>query len=160
MPKDPVAKAEMMIRAPAAKVFEAFVDPAVTAKFWFSKGSGRLEPGAVVRWDWEMYGAGDDIHVRAVEPNRSLVFDWGGEGGLTRVEWTFTEMGEDRTFVEVTNGDFHGDADSKMAEALDSNGGFTTVLCAAKVWLEHGINARLIEDKFPQALREDWKGRE
>jgi uncharacterized protein YndB with AHSA1/START domain len=159
MSNDVVVTAEMMIRAPAAKVFEAFVDPAVTTRFWFSKGSGRLEPGAVVRWDWEMYGVGDDIHVRSVEPGRSLVFDWGGESGLTRVEWAFTEMGEGQTSVSVTNSGFQGDPDSVIAQALDSNGGFTTVLCAAKVWLEHGINARLIEDKYPQAVSADWKGR-
>jgi uncharacterized protein YndB with AHSA1/START domain len=41
----PVAKAEMLIRRPIAEVFEAFVNPAVTSKFWFTKSSGRLEPG-------------------------------------------------------------------------------------------------------------------
>ncbi|NBB16705.1 polyketide cyclase [Caulobacter sp. SLTY] len=152
-------KAQTMIRAPADKVFEAFVDPEVTTRFWFSKASGRLESGAVVRWEWEMYGAADDIHVRSLEPGKSLVFDWGGEDGLTRVECTLTELGDGQTFVEVTNIGFKGDADSVIAQALDSNGGFTTVLCAAKVWLEHGINARLIEDKYPQALSADWKGR-
>lgn len=43
--RPPIAKAEMLIRKPVAEVFEAFVNPAVTAKFWFSKGSGRLEVG-------------------------------------------------------------------------------------------------------------------
>lgn len=159
MSKDPVAKAEMMIRAPAAKVFEAFADPAVTTKFWFSKGSGPLKAGETVRWDWEMYGVGDDIHVRAIEADKSIIYDWGGEGNLSRVEFTFTALDDGRTFVEVTNSGFYGDAESVVAQALDSNGGFTTVLCAAKVWLEHGINARFIEDKFPQALKADWKGR-
>ena len=51
----PVAKAEMLIRKPVAQVFEAFVDPAITSKFWFTKGSGRLEAGKRIRWDWEMY---------------------------------------------------------------------------------------------------------
>lgn len=160
MSDDPVAKAQTMIRAPIAKVFQAFVDPAVTTKLWFSKSSGPLVEGAVVRWDWEMYGVADDIHVRKVEPNRALVFDWGGseEGSLTHVEWTFTELAPDQTFVEVTNSGFFGEA--AVAQALDSNGGFTTVLCAAKAWLELGVNLRLIEDKFPQALQPDWKGRE
>ena len=153
------AKAQTMIRAPVAKVFEAFVDPAVTTRFWFSKASGPLKAGETVRWDWEMYGAGDDIHVRAVEAGRSIVYDWGGEGTLSRVEMTFTALEDGQTFVEVTNSGFHGDAESVVAQALDSNGGFTTVLCAAKVWLEHGINARLIEDKYPQALAADWTGR-
>ena len=50
-----VAIAEMLIRKPAAEVFQAFVDPEITSKFWFSRGSGRLEVGKSVRWDWEMY---------------------------------------------------------------------------------------------------------
>ena len=41
----PVAKAEMLIRRPVTEVFEAFVNPAITSRFWFTKGSGRLEPG-------------------------------------------------------------------------------------------------------------------
>jgi len=153
------AKAQTMIRAPVAKVFEAFVEPAVTTRFWFSKASGPLRAGETVRWDWEMYGAGDDIHVHAVEAGKSIVYDWGGEGTLSRVEMTFSALDDGQTFVEVINKGFHGDAESVVAQALDSNGGFTTVLCAAKVWLEHGINARLIEDKYPQALAADWSGR-
>ena len=39
------ARAEMLIRRPAAEVFAAFVDPAVTTRIWFTKSSGRLEPG-------------------------------------------------------------------------------------------------------------------
>jgi len=35
---------------------QSFVDPSITSKFWFSRGSGRLEAGKSVRWDWEMYG--------------------------------------------------------------------------------------------------------
>ncbi|MDO9335298.1 MAG: SRPBCC family protein [Caulobacter sp.] len=159
MSKDPVAKAETMIRAPVAKVFEAFVDPAVTTKFWFSKASGPLVAGETVQWGWEMYGHADRIQVRAIEADKTIIYDWGGQGNLSRVEMTFTGLEDGQTFVEVTNGGFHGDAESVVAQALDSNGGFTTVLCAAKVWLEHGINARLIEDKFPQALAAGWTGR-
>lgn len=36
----PVAKAEMLIRKPVAEVFEAFVNPAITSKFWFTKEAG------------------------------------------------------------------------------------------------------------------------
>ena len=64
----PVARAQMLIRRPMVEVFEAFVDPAITSRFWFSKGSGRLEPGKQVRWDWDMYGVGTNVDVKAVEP--------------------------------------------------------------------------------------------
>lgn len=40
-----VARAEMLIRSPVSKVFEAFVNPAITSRFWFSRGSARLEAG-------------------------------------------------------------------------------------------------------------------
>lgn len=52
----PIAKAEMLIRKPVAEVFEAFVNPAITSKFWFSKGSGQLEAGKQVRRAWSMEG--------------------------------------------------------------------------------------------------------
>jgi uncharacterized protein YndB with AHSA1/START domain len=45
-----VAKAEMLIRRPVNEVFAAFVDPAITSKFWFSRGSDKLEAGRSVRW--------------------------------------------------------------------------------------------------------------
>ena len=47
-----VANAEMLIRRPVTEVFEAFVDPSVTSRFWFSEGSGRLEPGKRITWTW------------------------------------------------------------------------------------------------------------
>ena len=40
----PVAKAQMLVRRPVAEVFEAFIDPALTSRFWFSKASGGWHP--------------------------------------------------------------------------------------------------------------------
>src|SRR5262245_40098833 len=51
----PIAKAEMLIRRPVAEVFQAFVDPAITTKFWFTRSSGPLEAAGRVQWEWEMY---------------------------------------------------------------------------------------------------------
>ena len=56
-PQDsPDVKAQMLIRKPVAKVFEAFVDPAMTTQFSFTKSSGRVEAGKQIRWEWGMYG--------------------------------------------------------------------------------------------------------
>ena len=41
-------KTARLIRKPVEQVFEAFVDPDTTTKFWFSKSSGRLEEGKTV----------------------------------------------------------------------------------------------------------------
>ena len=50
----PVSKTGMLIRRPVAEVFEAFVDPEITTKFWFTQSGGRLEAGKQVQWEWEM----------------------------------------------------------------------------------------------------------
>ena len=122
--KPPVAKAQMLIRKPVAEVFEALVDPAITSRFWFSKGSGRLEAGKQVRWDWEMYGVSHEVDVKAIEKNRRILIEWDGPDNPSSVEWTFEPRGEDRTFVTVKNWGFRGDADAVVAQALDSTGGF------------------------------------
>jgi uncharacterized protein YndB with AHSA1/START domain len=154
---EPVAKCELLIRAPIAQVFEAFVDPAITSRFWFSKGSARLEPDARVRWDWEMYGAGTAVTVKAIEGNRRILVEWNGPDNPSEVEWTFEPRGADRTWVAVENRGFKGTPDARMAEALDSTGGFALVLAGAKIWLEHGIEPDFVLDRHPDALVEGWR---
>ena len=73
----PVVKAQMLIRKPVAEVFKAFIDPAVTTQFWFTKSSGRLEPGKTVQWDWEMYGASALVNVKAIDQDKLILIEWG-----------------------------------------------------------------------------------
>jgi len=150
--RTPVAKAEMLIRKPVAEVFEAFIDPAITAKFWFTKGSGRLEPGKQVQWEWEMYNASAQVNVKVVEQNKRILIEWPGYSGLTTVEWIFTPLSDDTTFVSITEAGFSGDGDEVVKQALDSTGGFTWVLAGLKALLEHDIRLNLIADRFPEGL--------
>ena len=146
----PVAKTEMLIRKTVLEVFEAFVNPVITANFWFTKGSGRLEAGKKVRWDWEMYDLSVDVSVKAIEENKRIVIDWGVPGKpTTTVEWVFTSRPDDTTLVSVTNSGFSGNGDEIVAQALDSTGGFNLVLAGAKAFLEFNINLNLIADRFP-----------
>jgi uncharacterized protein YndB with AHSA1/START domain len=151
--KAPIARAQMLIRKPAAEVFEALVNPAITSRFWFSKSTSRLEVGKRIRWDWEMYGVSTEVEVKAIEPQRRILYDWNGPAHPTSVEWTFESKGSERTFVTVKNWGFDGDADHQVAQALDSQGGFSFVLAGLKAYLEHGIELRLIEDHDPDALK-------
>lgn len=155
----PVVKAQMLIRKPAAQVFEALVDPALTSRFWFSKGSGRLETGKKVRWEWEMYGVSTEVEVKEIEENRRILLEWDGPEHPTSVEWTLEPRGEDRTFLTVRNWGFHGDPDQVLAAALDSTGGFSFVLAALKAFLEHGIELNIVADHAPDALVEGWASR-
>lgn len=155
--KPPIAKAGLLIRRPVHEVFEAFADPAVTAHFWFTKGTGRVEAGARVHWEWEMYGFATDVAVKAVEPDRRILIDWNPP---TEVEWRFEARGADRTWVEVENRGFAGAPDQQVEKALDSTGGFALVLAGAKIWLEHGITPGFVIDRHPDAVVEGWRERE
>lgn len=135
-------KVGMLIRRSPEDVFEAFADPEITTRFWFTKSSGRLEPGATVRWDWEMYGASADVVVEEIEPGRLIRFDWGA-----KVEFTFTphELG---TYVELVESGFGDDVERVAA----STGGFTLALAAAKALLEHDVVLRVVGDRFPEGI--------
>jgi uncharacterized protein YndB with AHSA1/START domain len=147
----PEAKTGMMIWRPCGEVFQAFVDPAVITKFWFTESTGPLAPYANVTWTWGMYGVSASVRVLAFEENRRLVIAWGGEDG-SEVEWRFTDLGPDKTFVEIRNYGFGGSHDEQVANALDATGGFCWVLAGAKAWLEHGIELNLIGDRFPPEI--------
>jgi uncharacterized protein YndB with AHSA1/START domain len=150
----PVATAGMLIRRPAAEVFEAFADPAVTTRFWFTDATGRLDPGATVTWTWAMYGASTEAVVKAIEPGRRILIIWDNRSTPTEVEWLFEARGE-HTWVTVENRGFTDDAEG-VARALDSTGGFALVLAGAKVWLEHGIQPGFVADRHPDHHVAGW----
>ncbi len=148
----PVAKAEMLIRRPAAEVFEAFINPTITTKFWFTRSSGRLEPGKQVQWDWEMYNVSSQVSVKAIEENKRILIEWSAYGQPTMVEWIFTPREDNTTFVSITNTGFSGNGDELVNQAIGSTGGFTLVLCGLKAFLEHNIMLNLVADRFPERL--------
>lgn len=148
----PVANTGMLIRKPVAEVFEAFVDPAITSRFWFSHGSARLQAGRQVRWDWQMYDVSMQVAVKAVEQDRRILIEWGNLDAATTVEWQFTARPDHTTFVDITNRGFQGNGDEMVKQALDSTGGFVLVLAGAKAFLEHGIALNLVADRFPDGL--------
>jgi uncharacterized protein YndB with AHSA1/START domain len=145
----PNVEVSTLIRRPPAEVFAAFVDPAITTRFWFTKSSGALSPGATVRWEWEMYGVSDTVRVKEFEEPDRLVLAMGDDGETT-VEFRFTPR-EEGTVVTVTESGFTGTSDEAIAYVAGSTGGYTTALCAAKALLEHGIELGAVRDKFPDA---------
>ena len=148
----PTAKAEMLIRRPVAEVFEAFANPDLTTKFWFTKGSGRLETGKQVQWDWEMYGIAVPVTAKSVEPGKRIAIEWPGHKGLTTVEWTFTAHQDDTTFVNITESGFTGDGDELVGQMADSTQGFSLVLAGAKAFLEHNVRLNLVADRYPKGI--------
>ena len=146
------AKAEMLIRKPVSEVFQAFINPEITSKFWFTKGSGKLEEGKSTVWTWEMFGFSLTVLTKAVEKDKRIVVEWGNKGEETMVEWIFSPFDEKETFVSITNSDFKGEADKILSEVRNSTEGFTLVLAGAKAFLEHQIQLNLVLDRFPKGI--------
>lgn len=152
----PVAKAEMLIRRPVAEVFEAFIDPAITSKFWFTKGSERLDTGKRIRWDWEMFGVSAEVNVKTIEANKRILIEWSSsDSAPTTVEWLFAPRADSATFVTVTESGFSGSGDEIVRKALDSQGGFTFLMSGLKAYLEHKIALNLSADHAPDYIKQN-----
>ncbi|AZB26498.1 SRPBCC family protein [Chryseobacterium rhizoplanae] len=139
-------EAQMLIRKPVQDVFEAFINPEVTTHFWFTKSTGKLEEGKTVTWEWEMYGVKNVVNVHKIIPNQLIKTEWGEPS--VYVDYEFKTM-ENGTLVVIKSYGFSQTGEELLRQVNDNTGGFTTVLDGCKAYLEHGINLRLIEDKFP-----------
>jgi uncharacterized protein YndB with AHSA1/START domain len=149
--KPPVAHTAMLIRRPIPEVFEAIIDPAITSHFWFTKGSDRLAVGESVRWDWEMYDVSIEVTAKTIEPNKLIIMEWPGYSGPTTVTWKFKEV-DDGTFVDVEETGWTGSGDELLKFVCESTGGFTWALAGMKAYLEHGLELKLVADRFPKDL--------
>ena len=150
----PIMNTAMLIRRPVEDVFEAFVNPDITAQFWFTKSSGRLEAGKQVQWDWEMYNISVPVTVKTVEPNRRIVIEWPGYSGTSTVEWVFSPQKDGTTFVSITESGYTGSGDELVKQVTDSTQGFSLVLAGAKALLEHNIKLNLVPDRYPAGIEE------
>jgi uncharacterized protein YndB with AHSA1/START domain len=148
----PAAHAELLIRKPAAEVFEAFVNPEITTQFWFTHSTGRLCEAQPATWEWRMFGFKSEVKVIELEQDQRLVIEWGEPGKLTTVEWAFTAR-DGATLVVVNHRGFPGDRAQQWGAAIDATEGFALVLAGAKAWLEYGLRLNLIVDRHPDAVK-------
>lgn len=149
------AEAAMLIRKPISEVFEAFINPEITTKFWFSKSSGKLQEGKSVDWIWEMYGNHTvTVKVLVIKANEAIVIQWGDDEKAI-AEWEFNDLGESKTFVTITYNGIQGRTDEMCAQIRDTTEGFSLVLAGLKAYLEHNIQLNLVADRFPVELTEE-----
>jgi uncharacterized protein YndB with AHSA1/START domain len=98
--------------------------------------------------------------VKEIETNKRILIEWNGPESPTEVEWVFEDKGDNATFVVVKNWGFKGTDDEIVAQAIDSTGGFTFLLAAMKVFLEHAIEPNFVVDHAPDALVAGWTSRQ
>lgn len=90
-----------------------------------------------------MFGVADTLYVKEIELNKRILIEW-SDG--TQVEWIFTPLPDNGTFVAIINSGFKGDGDEIVYQAIDSMGGYTMILCAIKALLEHNVNLNVVID--------------
>lgn len=152
------------ISRPVHDVFEAVADPDRLSQYFTTGGAkGRLEAGATVTWDFHDYPGAFPVEVIEVVPDEKIVLRWDAaeaegeqpvaQGGKikpanykTTVTISFTPLDDGRrTLVEISEEGWResqGGLDASYGNCM----GWSQMLCALKVWLEHGINLR--EDMY------------
>lgn len=145
------------IARPVEQVFEAVANPDQLSQYFTTGGAqGRLESGAVVSWDFHDFPGAFPVHVTEVVPNERIVLEWDAtegetpnvEGGeLTPVDYRttvtmqFKALEDGRTLVEIAEEGWR-ETPGALQSSYGNCQGWSQMLCALKVWIEHGINLR------------------
>ncbi|WP_312678047.1 SRPBCC family protein [Microbacterium sp.] len=136
------------ISRPCAEVYEAVADPAQLSRYFTTGGArGRLEVGADITWDFHDFPGAFPVTVVEAEPPRRIVIEWDGaattgEKGVTRTTFEFEPIDNDtRTLVTISESSWLVTAEGAK-HAFGNCEGWTGMLAALKVWVEHGINLR------------------
>jgi len=141
------------IAKPVHEVFEAVVDPSRLSRF-FATGpgtKGRLETGATVMWDFHDFPGAFPVRIIEVIKDKKVVLAWSSQDDAAEgqpfrphdntVTIEFEGLEDGRTLVNITEEGW-GETPKGIRAMTGNTEGWTGMLAAMKVWLEHGINLR------------------
>ena len=138
------------ISKPVHEVFEAVADPKKLSGYFTTGGAkGRLETGATVIWDFHDFPGAFPVHVVEVVSDEKIVLTWGaapepddpGEYETT-VTMRFEPLDDNtRTLVSITEEGWK-QTETGLKSSYGNCEGWTGMLAAMKVYVEHGINLR------------------
>ena len=145
------------IAKPVHEVFEAVANPDQLSHYFTTGGAkGRLETGATVTWDFHDFPGAFPVEVVEVVPDEKIVLKWQAtegeppnvEGGEmtesdynTTVTMSFKALDDGRTLVEIAEEGWRENQGALQASYGNCQG-WTGMLLALKVWVEHGVNLR------------------
>ena len=138
------------IGRPVEEVFEAVADPSILSKYFTTGGAvGRLETGKTVQWDFADFPGAFPVQVVEVEANRRIVIRWAandtsppdGQPYDTTTTFTFAALEGVRTLVTIEEAGWP-QTETGLKSAFGNCQGWSQMLCAMKVWVEHGVNLR------------------
>ncbi len=138
------------ISRPLHEVFEAVADPAKLSCYFTTGGAqGRIEEGATVTWDFADFPGAFPVRIVEVVPDRRIVLEWEaneeGDGPKydTAVTMSFSPVDGDpgRTLVEIAEEGWR-ETGAGLKASYGNCMGWSQMLAALKMWLEHDINLR------------------
>lgn len=148
-------KVSAHVARPVDQVFEAVADPTQLSRYFTTGGAvGRLESGATVQWEFADFPGAFPVEVVEVEPNRRIVLRWEANEGppedsqatagaayMTTVVFGFEPLDAGRTLVTIEESGWR-ETPGGLKASYGACMGWSQMLCALKVWVEHGINLR------------------
>ena len=134
------------ISKPVHEVFEAVADPDQLSHYFTTGGAkGRLESGATVTWDFHDFPGAFPVHVIEVLPDERIILEWKANEPntdyLVTVTMTFQPTDDGRTKVEIAEEGWH-ETEAALKASYGNCMGWSQMIAALKIWLEHGINMR------------------
>jgi len=140
------AKTQVQILKPVHEVFEAIVDPAKMEKYFITSGSGRLEEGKTITWNWEYYNVSFPIHVQRIEKDKFISFKWPASGIETLVEITLEPIDGKTTELRVKE-DGWDKTDTGIASLAEQTQGWVFMVTWLKAYLEYGIKLMTVVNR-------------
>ena len=145
------------IAKPVHEVFEAVADPQKLSGYFTTGGAvGRLETGKTVTWDFHDFPGAFPVEVVEVVKDKRIVLRWeanegtpsAGEsaastsaGYTTTVTMEFEALDDGRTLVSIAEEGWR-ETEAGLKGSYGNCEGWSQMMCAMKVYLEHGINLR------------------
>lgn len=146
------------IARPVDEVFEAVANPDKLSGYFTTGGAkGRLETGATVMWDFHDFPGAFPVKVVEVENNRRIILQWeanegppledghptdiAASGYMTAVTMRFEDLGDGRTLVTIAEEGWR-QTPGGLKASYGNCMGWSQMICAMKMWVEHGINLR------------------
>ncbi|MBD1421742.1 SRPBCC domain-containing protein [Sphingobacterium chuzhouense] len=132
------AKASIGIQKPIEEIFEGIVNPEIMVNYFISKGSGRMESGKEIYWEFPEFDGSYPVSVREIRKDEYISFVWDPD---SFVEIKLESLTNGDTVVRVFE-EGHQPDDEGIKWAIGQSEGWANFLACMKAWLEYGIHLR------------------
>jgi uncharacterized protein YndB with AHSA1/START domain len=122
-------------------VFEAIVNPDKMTNYFISKGSGIMEEGKELIWNFPEFDSDYPIRVGKIENNKYISYYWEVDEEELFVEITLEAQKNGSTLVTITEKNMPNN-EAGLKWLSGNSFGWSNFLACLKAYLEYNINLR------------------